>query len=205
MPIEGLKMLPLIIAIIIAYCIGSISSAIVVCKLMGLPDPRKEGSCNPGATNVLRIGGKKAAVITLIGDLLKGFIPVFAAKLYGFDTLSLSLITFAAFIGHLYPVFFKFQGGKGVATALGCLLALAWPLALAVTLTWLLVAIIFRYSSLAAIVTALLAPIYAFFLTNWNYTILSIIMSLLLLYRHKKNISNLCHGKEKKMFKRSAT
>src|ERR1700722_7147497 len=131
------------IAIIIAYLFGSISSAIVTCKLMGLPDPRTQGSGNPGATNVLRIGGKKAAIITLVGDVLKGVIPVLAAKFYGFDTLSLSFITFAAFIGHLYPVFFKFEGGKGVATSFGCLIALAWPIGLSLMLTWILMAVIF--------------------------------------------------------------
>src|SRR5258708_38140208 len=116
----------IVIAVAISYLIGSISSAIIVCKIMRLPDPRTQGSHNPGATNVLRIGGKKAAVITLFGDLLKGVIPVLAAKCLNFDALTLSLIAFAAFIGHIFPIFFRFEGGKGVATALGCLLALNW-------------------------------------------------------------------------------
>lgn len=189
-------------AVLIAYLFGSISSAVVTCKLMGLPDPRTQGSQNPGATNVLRIGGKKAAIITLIGDILKGVIPVFAAKWYGFDTLSLSLITFAAFLGHLYPVFFRFQGGKGVATAFGCIMTLAWPVGLALALSWLAVAVIFRYSSLAAIVTAILSPFYMWYFTNWDYTIMACAISALLIYRHSKNIHNLLAGKETKIGKK---
>lgn len=192
-----------LIAIIIAYLFGSISSAIVVCKIMGLPDPRTEGSRNPGATNVLRIGGKKAAIITLIGDVLKGVIPVLAAKWYGFDTLSLSLITFAAFLGHLYPIFFGFQGGKGVATAFGCVITLAWPVGVALALTWFLVAILFRYSSLAALVAALLSPFYMWYLTNWDFTIMASLISVLLIYRHKENIRKLLAGKETKIGKKS--
>ena len=187
------------IAILLAYLIGSISSAIVVCKIMGLPDPRTEGSRNPGATNVLRIGGKKAAIITLIGDVVKGIIPVIAAKLYGFDTLSLSLITFAAFFGHLFPIFFRFQGGKGVATAFGCLIALSWPVGLALAATWLLMAIVFRYSSLSALVASLLAPVYTWYLTNPDYTIMVCVISVLLIIRHRKNIRNLLTGKESKI------
>ena len=116
-----------IFAVLIAYLVGSISSAIIVCKMMGLPDPRSQGSRNPGATNVLRIGGKKAAAITLLGDMLKGYLPVLAAKLLGLDPLTIALVMFAAFIGHLYPLYFRFEGGKGVATLIGCLLALNWP------------------------------------------------------------------------------
>lgn len=189
------------IAILIAYLFGSISSAIVVCKLMGLPDPRTAGSKNPGTTNVLRIGGKKAAALTLIGDLLKGVIPVAAAKWYGFDTLSLSFITFAALIGHLYPIFFRFQGGKGVATAFGCLITLAWPIGLSLAATWLITAIVFRYSSLAALTAALLAPLYTWYFTaNINYIVLVCLMSLCLILRHHKNIQNLLNGKESKIF-----
>ena len=191
--------LDLIIAVIIAYLFGSISSAIVICKIMGLPDPRSQGSGNPGATNVLRIGGKKAAIITLVGDVLKGAIVVLAAKFYGFDTLGLSLITFAVFIGHLYPIFFRFEGGKGVATALGCWLALAWPVGLALLVTWLLMAVIFRYSSLAALVASLLAPFYAWYFTNLNFTVMAVCMSIFLIYRHRRNIRNLCAGKEDKI------
>jgi glycerol-3-phosphate acyltransferase PlsY len=191
-----------IIATLLAYLIGSISSAILTCKIMGLPDPRTQGSENPGATNVLRFGGKKAAIITLIGDILKGVIPVLAAKLYGFDALSLSCITFAAFLGHLYPVFFRFQGGKGVATAAGCLMALAWPVGLALIATWLFIAVIFRYSSLSALIAAIAAPFYAWYFTNWDYTYMAVAMSVLLIYRHHKNIRNLLSGKEDKIGKK---
>jgi glycerol-3-phosphate acyltransferase PlsY len=197
-------MLETCLAILISYLFGSISSAIVICKLMGLPDPRTEGSKNPGATNVLRIGGKKAAIITLLGDVLKGVIPVLAAKWYGFDTLSLSLIAFAAFLGHLFPIFFRFQGGKGVATAFGCIIALSLPVGLALVATWLLIAIIFRYSSLAALIAALLAPIYTWYFTNLNYTVMAGVISLILLYRHRKNIQNLMSGKETKIGQKSS-
>ncbi len=156
----------MVVAVIIAYLIGSISTAIVTCKLMGLPDPRKQGSGNPGATNVLRFGGKKAAIITLIGDMVKGVLPVLLAKWYGLDTMGLGLVAFAVFFGHLFPIFFRFQGGKGVATAFGCLIALSWPLGVSLGITWLIIAMVFRYSSLAAILAALLAPVYAWFFTN---------------------------------------
>lgn len=188
-----------IAAIIIAYLIGSISSAIITCRLLGLPDPRQQGSGNPGATNVLRFGGKKAAIITLLGDTLKGVIPVLVAKWMGFDEVSLSCIAFAAFFGHLYPVFFRFQGGKGVATAFGCFIALAWPLGLALAFTWLAIAVTFRYSSLAALITAACAPLYAWYFTNPSYTIMASMMSILLIYRHNKNIQNLVRGTEKKI------
>lgn len=190
------------IAILIAYLFGSISSAIVVCKMMSLPDPRTQGSRNPGATNVLRIGGKKPAILTLIGDVLKGVIPVVAARIYGFDELSLSLITFAAFFGHLYPIFFRFEGGKGVATAGGCILALTWKIGLPLFATWLLVAIIFRYSSLAALIAALAAPFYAWAFTNVYYTVMTIMISSLLIYRHRSNIRKLIEGKEDKIGKK---
>lgn len=189
-------------AILFAYLIGSISSAIVTCKIMGLPDPRTQGSKNPGATNVLRFGGKKATIITLTGDILKGVIPVLAAKWYGFDTITLALITLAAFLGHLFPVYFQFKGGKGVATALGCLLALSWPVGLCLLGTWLLMAISFRYSSLSALTAAIFAPVYTLYFTNSEYAIMVMVMSLLLIYRHQQNIRNLLSGKEDKIGKR---
>lgn len=192
-------MLSTLIAMIIAYCVGSLSSAIIVCKLLGLPDPRTEGSKNPGATNVLRIGGKKAAIITLLGDVLKGVIVVLAAKIYGFSTLSLSMISFAVFIGHLYPLFFGFQGGKGVATAFGCIITLSWPVGLLLVGTWLFMAMIFRYSSLAALTASCLAPFYMGYFTNRNYTFLVIVISAFLIYRHRNNIRNLLAGKESKI------
>lgn len=191
-----------LIAIVIAYLFGSISSAIIVCKIMGLPDPRTEGSRNPGTTNVLRLGGKKAAVITLLGDVLKGVVPVLLAKWDGFDAFSLSLIAFAAFLGHLYPIFFSFKGGKGVATAFGCLLALAWPLGAALAVTWIIIAFVFRYSSLAALTAACLAPFYAVYFTDPSITIMTSVISLLLIMRHRQNIYNLFSGKESKIKKK---
>ncbi len=193
----------ILIATLIAYLFGSISSAIIVCKIMGLPDPRNEGSKNPGATNVLRFGGKKAAIIALVGDMLKGVIPVLIAKWYGLDALGLALVSFAAFFGHLYPIFFKFQGGKGVATAFGCLAALNGFIGLALAITWLTIAFTFRYSSLAALATALLAPVYTWYFTNSTYTVAVTVICILLIFRHRKNIANLIAGKESKIGKKA--
>lgn len=187
-------------AILISYLIGSISSAIIVCKLMHLADPRTQGSGNPGATNVLRMGGKKAALITLLGDALKGFLPVLAAKCLGFDDLTLALVAFAAFIGHLLPVFFRFEGGKGVATFIGGLLALNWPAGLCWMATWVMMAFLFRYSSLAALTASVLAPVYLWLITGklaWVGIIA--VMSILLIVRHKGNILKLMRGEESKL------
>lgn len=198
-----MQYLATLLAIIVAYLLGSLSSAIIVCKLMGLPDPRTEGSKNPGATNVLRIGGKKAAIITLLGDMLKGLLPVLGAKYLGFSGLSLGLVAFATFIGHLYPIFFNFIGGKGVATLLGCLLALSWPVGGTWLLIWIAVAFIFHYSSLAALIASLLAPIYTWYFTHdENYVVIVGLMALFLFYRHRKNIANLLSGKESKIGKK---
>lgn len=191
------------LAILIAYLFGSISSAIITCKIFGLPDPRSQGSGNPGATNVLRIGGKKAGIVTLLGDILKGVIPVLLAKWIGIHSLGLALVALAAFIGHLYPLFFRFQGGKGVATFFGCLIALSWPVGLTIIVTWLIVAILFRYSSLAALIAALTAPFYTWYFTNWSYTIVICIISILLIYRHHNNIRKLLAGTESKIGKKS--
>ncbi|OGT48039.1 MAG: glycerol-3-phosphate acyltransferase [Gammaproteobacteria bacterium RIFCSPHIGHO2_12_FULL_41_20] len=191
--------LDVVAAIIIAYVFGSLSSAIIVCKLMGFPDPRTRGSGNPGTTNVLRIGGKTAAVFTLLGDVLKGVIPVLLARWYGVLPIGLVLVVLAAFLGHLYPVFFRFQGGKGVATALGGIIALAWPVGVMLIATWLFVALCFRYSSLAALISALLAPFYTWYFTNRFYAAVIVLMSMLLIYRHRNNIRNLWMGKESKL------
>lgn len=186
------------VLILSAYLIGSISAAIIVCKIMGLPDPRTLGSNNPGATNVLRIGGKKAAAITLFGDMLKGFLPVLAAVLLKSDELTLALTAMAAFLGHLYPIFFSFKGGKGVATALGVILALSWPVAAAMMLTWIAVAYGLKISSMAALVAAALSPLYFWWLTGSDVFIsLSIILSILLIWRHRSNIKRLLDGTEK--------
>lgn len=195
--------LEIAVAAYIAYLFGSFSSAIIVCKLMGLPDPRTQGSKNPGATNVLRIGGKKAAAITLLGDVLKGVIPVLIAKWYGLNTFGLSLVALSAFLGHLFPIFFRFEGGKGVATAIGCLLALSWPTGLCWMATWLIMALLFRYSSLASLTASLFAPLYIWLFTgSMTYTITISVMTLLLILRHRSNIANLLAGKESKIGKK---
>ncbi|MDA8561497.1 glycerol-3-phosphate 1-O-acyltransferase PlsY [Gammaproteobacteria bacterium] len=188
-----------IIFIIISYFLGSISSAVITCRLLNLPDPRTQGSNNPGATNVLRIGGKKAAIITLSGDFLKGFVPVILAKFLSVNSQGLCLIALSVFLGHLYPIFFRFQGGKGVATSFGCIVAISWPVGAALLATWLLIAKVFRVSSVAALVAAVAAPIYTYFLTNKAFAITVLIMSIFLVYRHKKNIKQIIYGKEQKI------
>ncbi|MBI2778457.1 MAG: glycerol-3-phosphate 1-O-acyltransferase PlsY, partial [Gammaproteobacteria bacterium] len=166
-------------------------------RIMGLPDPRTQGSGNPGATNVLRLGGKKAAVLTLLGDMLKGVVPMIAASALGMDDATLALAGIAAFLGHLYPVFFSFRGGKGVATALGVLLGMSWMVGLAALATWLLVAKISRYSSLAALSAALLAPVYVSLIRPaLELVAMTTVMSALLLWRHRSNIRRLIKGQE---------
>jgi glycerol-3-phosphate acyltransferase PlsY len=194
---------------VIAYLIGSVSFAVVVSKAYGLSDPRTYGSGNPGATNVLRSGNKAAAVLTLIGDAAKGWLAVFLAQVYGprygVGETGIALVAVAVFLGHLYPVFFRFQGGKGVATAAGILLALDPWLGLGVLATWIAVAAIFRYSSLAALVAAALAPIYQAFFGDLSITTLAIAaMSLLLIWRHRANIEKLMAGKESRLGDKSA-
>lgn len=199
-----MQILFIIIATLAAYLIGSISSAIIVCKVMGLPDPRTEGSRNPGATNVLRIGGKVPAIITLLGDMLKGVIPVLIAKWLGFDAAMLAPVAFAAFIGHLFPVFFGFEGGKGVATALGCLFAISWPLGLCWLVTWMVLAILFRYSSLSSLIASIAAPFYTWYFTDDLILATTIaVMSLILIIRHRSNIVKLMAGQESKIGKKS--
>ncbi|MBZ4192947.1 MAG: glycerol-3-phosphate 1-O-acyltransferase PlsY [Candidatus Contendobacter sp.] len=181
----------------LGYLAGSISTAIIVCRIMGLPDPRSEGSRNPGATNVLRFGGKKAAAITLAGDFLKGLLLVLLARGAGVDDVGLVLTGLAAFLGHLYPVFFGFEGGKGVATAFGVILGLSWLTALAVVATWLIMAFTVRISSLSALTAAALAPLYAWlFGLPLIYSAAILIMAILLIWRHRSNIRHLLAGTE---------
>lgn len=183
--------------VLFAYLLGSISSAIIVCKLMGLPDPRLQGSGNPGATNVMRIGGKKAAAITLAGDMLKGLLPVLAAKWVGVPALVLIGTGLAAFLGHLFPVFFAFQGGKGVATAFGVLSGLSWLLGLAVLATWLVVYKISKISSLSALTASVLSPFYVWLIVgDRNYLVAVIVITVLTTWRHKTNIQRLMVGEE---------
>jgi len=183
--------------VIAAYLLGSISSAIIVCRLMGLPDPRTLGSNNPGATNVLRIGGKKAAAITLLGDSLKGFVPVLACHLLDRSTPVFALVGGAAFLGHLYPVFFGFKGGKGVATAMGVQFGLSWAIGAAVIATWLFMAKVAKISSLAALISMSLAPLYIWLL--WPapaLVLMQVLVTLLLIWRHRSNIEKLLRGDE---------
>ncbi len=190
-----------VLAVVAAYLIGSISFAVLVSKAMGLADPRSYGSKNPGATNVLRTGNKTAAALTLAGDALKGLVAVLLAKAlaarFGFGDGTIALVALAAFVGHLFPVFHRFQGGKGVATAAGVLLALHPLLGLGTLATWLLIAFFFRYSSLAALVAAVFAPLWYLFLFQPDPIAAAVaVMSVLLIWRHSANIQNLLAGKE---------
>lgn len=180
-----------------AYLLGSVSSAIIVCRMLGLPDPRTQGSNNPGATNVLRIGGKKAAAVTLLGDSIKGLLPMLVAHGLGAAPPILALTGMAGFLGHLYPVFFGFKGGKGVATAIGVQFGLYWALGLAVTATWLFVAKVLRISSLAALVSMTLAPLYLWLLwPSPELLAMQVVMTVILIWRHRSNIRNLLSGAE---------
>lgn len=186
--------------ILSAYLLGSLSTAIITSKLLGLPDPRTQGSGNPGATNVLRIGGRKAAVITLLGDMLKGLIAVLAGWLLGMSDTVVAAMGLAAFLGHLYPLFFGFRGGKGVATGLGVLIGISWPVGVAAVATWLIVAALTRYSSLSALCAALLAPFYtAWFTSSSAFLIMAVLLSLLLIWRHRSNMRNLLNGTESRI------
>ena len=193
----------------VAYLLGSISFAVVVSRAMGLPDPYTHGSKNPGATNVLRTGNKLAAALTLIGDGAKGWLAVTLARQVLGDpsqesvNILLGLVAIAVFIGHLYPIFHRFKGGKGVATAAGILFAINWALGLATLGTWLIVAVFMRYSSLAALCAAVFAPIYFTFLFGPQPMGLAItVMSALLIYRHRSNIRNLLNGTETRLNKK---
>jgi glycerol-3-phosphate acyltransferase PlsY len=185
------------VVVTLAYLLGSVSTAIVVCRLMGLPDPRTEGSNNPGATNVLRIGGKKAAALTLAGDSLKGVIPMLACHLLGVSVLVFALAGLAVFLGHLYPVFFGFKGGKGVATALGVQFGLYWPIGATVGLVWLFMARVVNISSLSALVAMALAPAAVwYFWPAVELVLMQVAVSVILFWRHRSNIRNLLSGTE---------
>lgn len=186
--------------IVASYVIGSLSSAIILCKLAGLPDPRTEGSGNPGATNVMRIGGKKLAALTLLGDLLKGLIPVVVVKLIGQSDLTVSLVAIAAFLGHLFPLFFNFKGGKGVATAFGAILGLNFFVGLCAFAVWIVVFILTKISSLSALLAAVSVPFFLYFFDAPSSTVWAVIfMDLFLIYRHKANIKRLLSGEEGKL------
>lgn len=192
------------ILVLAAYLLGSLSFAVIVSRLMRLPDPRSFGSGNPGATNMLRTGRKSAAVLTLLGDALKGWVAVAGAQALGADAHTVLLVALAVFVGHLFPVFFRFQGGKGVATALGVLLGLDPWLGLACLATWIATAAVFRISSLAALVAAALAPVYAGLLMGWGDAALAVLaLALLLVYRHKSNLIKLANGEEGRIGQKS--
>lgn len=198
-----------VLAIVASYLIGSLSFAVIISRAMGLSDPRTYGSKNPGATNVLRSGSKAAAILTLVFDALKGLVPVLLANHYGprfgLGEGAVALVGLAAFLGHLWPVFFGFQGGKGVATAAGVLLGLNPWLGLATLATWLIIAFFFRYSSLAALVSALFAPFYQ--LLGWGAGPTAgvvLVMGLLLIWRHSANIKKLMDGTESKIGQKAA-
>ncbi len=187
--------------IIFAYLCGSISSAILVCRIAGLPDPRQHGSGNPGATNVLRVGGKAAAATVLVFDVLKGMLPVWGAYALGVTPLYLGITAIAACLGHIYPVFFRFRGGKGVATAFGAIAPIGWDLTGVMTVTWLLTVLLSGYSSLGAIVSALIAPFYVWWFKP-QFTFPVAMLSCLILMRHHDNIQRLWRGQESKIWKR---
>lgn len=191
-------MTPLALSMIIfAYLLGSISSAVLICRVLRLSDPRDVGSNNPGATNVLRIGGKKAAIAVLLFDMLKGTIPVWVGYYLGIDPILLGLVAIAACLGHMYPIFFHFKGGKGVATALGAIAPIGLDLTGLIMLTWVVIALLFRYSSLAALITVLLAPFYTW-LIKPQYTLPVAMLCCLIVFRHHQNIKRLFTGTEPK-------
>lgn len=188
-----------VILLVVAYLFGSLSSAIILCKLAGLPDPRTQGSGNPGATNVLRFGGKKLAATVLLFDVLKGVIPVAIAHAIGLDMVWVAATAFAAFLGHLFPIFFEFKGGKGVATALGGFIALSPILAAAGLVTWLVVFAVTRISSLSALVAAALTPVYSLWLIDSvNARWIILLTALFLIARHHGNIRRLLAKEESK-------
>ena len=187
----------LLVSIIVAYLIGSVNSAIIVCKMMGLPSPYTMGSGNPGATNVKRLGGNKPAVITLVSDILKGVIPVMIGRMMHLSLHQLGWVALACVIGHIYPLFFKFKGGKGVATAIGAITTLAPWLGTLYIATWLIIAKVFRISSLSAIIATLLLPVYSWFIIGREAFLPVIIIAVIVIIRHHANIKRLFQGKEK--------
>ncbi len=186
-----------IVLVVLGYLCGSLASAVIVCRVMKLPDPRKQGSGNPGATNVLRLGGKKAAALTLAGDVLKGAVPVLLAHLLSDSPTVLASTAVAAIVGHMYPVFFQFKGGKGVATTFGAVAALVFPVALFMGAVWVLTAMATRYASLASLAAAVAAPLFALVFIQQPATIVAlVIVAALLVYRHRENIQRLRDGIE---------
>ncbi len=191
-----------LLIVVASYFIGSISSAILICKLLNLPDPRTQGSKNPGATNVLRLSNKPTAAAVLIFDVLKGAVPVYGAYLLGVEPLHIGFVGIAACLGHMYPYFFGFQGGKAVATALGALATISWGFGFLLIVTWVIVAKTTKYSSLAAIVTVSLAPLYCW-LIKPMYTQSVTMLAIIIIFRHRDNISRLLSGQEDSLSKKA--
>jgi len=198
-----------LIATVAAYLVGSLAFAVIVSRAMGLSDPRTFGSKNPGATNVLRSGNKAAAIVTLLLDACKGLVPVLLVKAYGpawgLGDGTVAMVALAAFLGHLFPVFFRFAGGKGVATFIGAVFGIDWVLGLATGATWLIIAFFFRYSSLASLVAAVFAPVYYLLLDRVQWyaekpiTLALVVMAALLAWRHRENIQRLLKGTESRL------
>jgi acyl phosphate:glycerol-3-phosphate acyltransferase len=207
--IAAVQNLAPVLAVLAAYLLGSLAFAVIVSKAMGLSDPRTFGSKNPGATNVLRSGSKPAAIVTLLFDALKGFVPVLLVKLYGRDygmgDTTMAMVGLAAFLGHLYPIFFRFQGGKGVATFFGVVFGIHWLLGVATGLTWLIIAFFFRYSSLASLIAAIFAPTFYLLASRIQWyaeppvAMALFMMALLLFWRHRANIQRLLQGQESRI------
>ncbi|MCP3862485.1 MAG: glycerol-3-phosphate 1-O-acyltransferase PlsY [Aestuariibacter sp.] len=188
-----------LLMICVAYLVGSVSSAVLISRLFRLPDPRKNGSGNPGATNVLRIGGRFPAVLVLLSDILKGTIPVYSAYFMGIPPVALGLIAIAACLGHIYPLYFQFNGGKGVATAFGAMLPIGPSLAGLLIASWAVVVFIWGYSSLGALVSVMLAPVFTWFIKP-QYTLPVAMLSILIIFRHRDNIKRLWAGEESKVW-----
>ncbi len=186
------------VAIVIAYLLGSINCAIIICKLAKKQDPREQGSGNPGASNVLRVAGKPYAIATLIGDALKGFIAVFIGMLFGTHGFMLSVVALAAVLGHMYPLYFRFQGGKGVATSLGCYFALAPAIGGVALVIWIVLAALFRYASLASLAACVVAPFIALAIYP-PYFVGLVLIALIVIWRHRGNIDRLRRGTESKL------
>ena len=184
--------------LIASYLLGSVSSAIIICRILGLPDPRTEGSKNPGATNVLRIGGKKVAAFVLIFDGLKGAMPVLLAHYFGLSLFELTIILLSAFLGHVFPIYYGFKGGKGVATYLGGLIGLNFFVGLTFSIIWLIVAKVIKVSSIAALTATLLSPIYFYFITTHDVkaTLVIFLINLFIYFTHRENIRRIMNGKE---------
>jgi len=184
--------------LIASYLLGSVSSAIIICRILGLPDPRTEGSKNPGATNVLRIGGKKVAAFVLIFDGLKGAMPVLLAHYFGLSLFELTIILLSAFLGHVFPIYYGFKGGKGVATYLGGLIGLNFFVGLTFSIIWLIVAKVIKVSSIAALTATLLSPIYFYFITTHDVkaTLVIFLINLFIYFTHRENIRRIMNGEE---------